>query len=152
MLENDPFWICGVNLLILFLINMADKEWKHIEHELIFFDITRSSTLNLMFRFILGILVILYKTYTTGQLWIKTVFQNNNVQDSFHAFLFIFLFRVFIKSSKFNSWGVRNIQKSTWHSRSSFQQIPYSCSNTFFRSYNWRLTLKTICFSIIVSC
>ena len=55
----------------------------------------------------------LYKTYTTGQLRIKTVFQNNNIQDSFHAFLFIFLFRVFIKSSKFNSWGVRNIQKST---------------------------------------
>ena len=33
-----------------------------------------------------------YKTYTTGQLRIKTVFQNNNIQDSFHAFLFIFLF------------------------------------------------------------
>ena len=62
-----------------------------------------------------------YNTYTTGQLRIKTVFQNNDIQDSFHAFLFIFLFRVFIKSSKFNSWGVRNIQKSTWHSRSSFQ-------------------------------
>ena len=30
-----------------------------------------------------------YKTYTTGQLRIKTVFQNNNIQDSFHAFLFI---------------------------------------------------------------
>ena len=67
--------------------------------------------------------IVMYKTYTTGQLRIKTVFQNNNIQDSFHAFLFIFLFWVFIKSSKFNSWGVRNIQKSTWHSRSSFQQV-----------------------------
>ena len=66
---------------------------------------------------------VMYKTYTTGQLRIKTVFQNNNklIQDSFHAFLFIS--RVFIKSSKFNSWGVRNIQKSTWHSRSRFQHV-----------------------------
>lgn len=31
-----------------------------------------------------------YKTYTAGQLRIKAVFQNNKVQDSFHAFLFIF--------------------------------------------------------------
>ena len=37
----------------------------------------------------------LYKTYTIGQLRIKTVFQNNNIQDSFHAFLFIFLFFFF---------------------------------------------------------
>ena len=37
-----------------------------------------------------------YKTYTTGQLRIKTVFQNNNIQDSFHAFLFIFLFFEFL--------------------------------------------------------
>ena len=33
----------------------------------------------------------LYKTYTTGQLRIKTVFQNNiQFQDSSHVFLFIF--------------------------------------------------------------
>ena len=61
--------------------------------------------------YLLELLRIVYKTYTTGQLRIKTVFQNNNIQDSFHALLFIS--RVFIKSSKFNSWGVRNIQKST---------------------------------------
>ena len=67
----------------------------------------------------------MYKTYTTGQLRIKTVFQNNNIEDSFHAFLFIFLFRVFIKNLKFNSWGVRNIQKPVWQSRSSFQRMPY---------------------------
>ena len=38
---------------------------------------------------------LLYKTYTTGQLRIKTVFQNNNIQDSFHAFLVIFFLEVF---------------------------------------------------------
>ena len=52
----------------------------------------------------------MYKTYTTGQLRIKTVFQNDNTQDSFHAFLFIFFSRVFIESPKFNSWGVENTQ------------------------------------------
>ena len=49
--------------------------------------------------------VLRAKTYTTGQLRIKTLFQNNNIRDSFHAFPFIFS-KLFIKSSKLNLWGV----------------------------------------------
>ena len=74
-----------------------------------------------------------YKTYTTGQLRIKTVFQNNNIQDSFHAFFFIF-----IKSSKFNSWGVKNIQKSRDTLGPVFNRLNQYWPSPFLRVYGPR--------------
>ena len=60
---------------------------------------------------------MLYKKYTTGQLGIKPVFQTNNIQDSCHAFIFIFSRLFFMKSSKFNflgegAGGSRDIQNA----------------------------------------